>query len=233
MPQFTNVQAIVTDIEGTTSSISFVHDVLFPYAAEKLPEFVREHFARPDIAAVLAEVANESALPASDREGLIAQLLQWIRDDKKVTPLKTLQGLIWEAGYRSGDYRAHVYPDVAPQLQTWKNVGLGLYVYSSGSVLAQKLFFEFSDAGNLLPLFEGHFDTTTGGKRESESYRRISEEIGAAAGQLLFLSDVVAELAAAREAGFQTCLLLRPGNAAAGEHDFPVSRSFADIRCLP
>ncbi|HCS26151.1 MAG TPA: acireductone synthase [Spongiibacteraceae bacterium] len=232
MQEFRNLQAIVTDIEGTTSSISFVHDVLFPYAADKLPEFVREHCDRPDVKEVLAEVARESGLPESDRDGQITQLLQWIRDDKKVTPLKALQGFIWEAGYRSGDYRAYVYSDVAPQLQAWKNAGLGLYVYSSGSVLAQKLFFEFSEAGNLLPLFEGHFDTTIGGKRECESYRRISEEIGVAAGQLLFLSDVVAELAAAREAGFQTCLLLRPGNAAAGEHDFPVSRSFADIRCL-
>lgn len=232
MPVFSKVQALVTDIEGTTSSISFVHDVLFPYAASKLPAFVRERQNDPAIADLLADVARESALPAADVEGLIARLLQWIREDKKATPLKALQGYIWEAGYRNADYQAHVYPDVAPQLKAWKAQGLELYVYSSGSVLAQKLFFEFSEAGNLLPLFEGHFDTTIGGKRECESYRRISEEIGVAAGQLLFLSDVVAELAAAREAGFQTCLLLRPGNAAAGEHDFPVSRSFADIRCL-
>lgn len=236
MPQFAGIKAVVTDIEGTTSSISFVHEVLFPYAAEKLPAFVREHRDDPAIAKILADVGEAAggALPPLTSSGLdpyIAQLLQWLRDDKKVTPLKALQGYIWEAGYRQGDYRAQVYADVAPALAHWKHSNLGLYVYSSGSVLAQKLFFEFSEAGNLLPLFDGHFDTTIGGKRERESYRAISEQIGIEAGHLLFLSDVAAELEAAREAGFQVCLLVRPGNADAGEHDFSVSTCFSDIHC--
>ncbi|MFT5032206.1 MAG: enolase-phosphatase E1 [Bacteroidia bacterium] len=231
MPVFSGLKAVVTDIEGTTSSISFVHDVLFPYAAAKLPDFVREHAQAPPIRAILSEVAVEAGLAAADLSGQITQLLQWLRDDKKITSLKSLQGHIWEAGYRQGDYQAHLYGDVAPSLQQWQREGLSLYVYSSGSVLAQKLFFEFSEVGNLLPLFSGHFDTTVGAKREVESYRRIARQIDITAQHLLFLSDVVAELDAASAAGFQVCLLQRPGNAAAGNHDFPVSESFADIDC--
>ncbi len=231
MPEFSGIKAVVTDIEGTTSSISFVHDVLFPYAAAKLPDFLRTKAQEPQIKALLVDVAAEAGLAPSDLEGQIEQLLQWIRDDKKITPLKALQGFIWEAGYRQGDYQAHMYPDVAPSLQQWQREGLGLYVYSSGSVLAQKLFFEFSEAGNLLPFFDGHFDTGVGGKREVESYREISRQIKMAAENLLFLSDIVAELDAASAAGFQVCLLQRPGNAAVGKHNFPVSESFSDIEC--
>lgn len=233
MPEFTSVQAVVTDIEGTTSSISFVHEVLFPYAADKLPAFVRDHGDDPAIAAVLADVAREANLSLHDREALIAQLLQWIRDDKKVTPLKTLQGHIWAAGYQNGAYQAHVYADVAPQLRAWKRDGLDVYVYSSGSVLAQKLFFEFSEAGNLLGLFDGHFDTGVGAKRDPASYQAISQKTGIAPSHILFLSDVVAELEAARNAGFQVCLLVRPGNGEAESHDFPVANAFSELQITP
>ncbi len=233
MPGFNAVKAVVTDIEGTTSSISFVHEVLFPYAAQHLPAWLRAHSGEARVGEQLGAVAAEAGLAADDLEGQISQLLQWIAEDRKATPLKTLQGYIWDAGYRNGDYRAHVYADVAPCLQGWREQGLELYVYSSGSVLAQKLFFEFSAAGNLLPLFRGHFDTTVGGKRERESYAAISGELGIDPGQLLFLSDVTQELEAARDAGFQVCLLVRPGNAPVGEHDFPVAESFTEIVIAP
>lgn len=232
MPDFKDVKAVVTDIEGTTSSISFVHDVLFPYAAEHLPAYVRAHAQEPAVAEQLQALNREAGLQAPTLEAQIEQLLEWIRNDVKATPLKAMQGYIWEAGYRSGDYRAHVYPDVAPRLREWKDQGLSLYVYSSGSVLAQKLFFEFSEAGNLLPLFDGHFDTTTGGKREAESYRTIAGSVSASPENTLFLSDVKEELDAAAQAGFQVCLLERPGNAPVTEHDYPTAATFNTINLL-
>lgn len=229
MPVFSSIEAVVTDIEGTTSSISFVHDVLFPYAATHLPAYIKSHADEPRVQGQLQAVVAEAGLSQPSLDEQIEQLLSWIREDKKATPLKALQGYIWEKGYRNGDYQAHVYPDVAPRLEAWKRSGLKLYVYSSGSVLAQKLFFEFSEAGNLLPLFDGHFDTSVGGKREASSYQAISKQIGMAPERLLFLSDVVQELEAAQDAGFQTCLIHRPGNAEPPAHNFPVCSSFSEI----
>ena len=138
------IRAIVTDIEGTTSSISFVHDVLFPYAAEKMPQFVRAHRGEPAVEAILSEVAALSGVDAADSDALVEHLLTWIAEDRKLTPLKALQGLIWQAGYERGDYRAHVYPDAVIALRQWHARGLPLYVYSSGSIHAQKLFFQHS-----------------------------------------------------------------------------------------
>ena len=161
-------------------------------------------------------------------------MLEWIAEDRKVTPLKSLQGLIWEAGYRNGDYQAHMYPDATEYLNKWHSDDIPLYVYSSGSVQAQKLFFEFTVDGNLLPLFQGHFDTLVGGKRESESYVNILGELqkqhgGLAADDVLFLSDIKEELDAARKAGMHTCWLVREGELPAGaEH--PVVNTFADIQ---
>lgn len=229
MPEFNKVRVVLTDIEGTTSSISFVHDVLFPYAAQHLPDYVRKHASEAAVREQLEAVNREARLENPSLEQQIEQLLEWIEKDVKATPLKALQGYIWEAGYRGGDYQAHVYEDVAPQLRAWKAQGLKLYVYSSGSVLAQKLFFEFSEAGNLLPLFEGHFDTTVGGKREVQSYRAISADIGVAPEHILFLSDVKEELDAAREAGLQVCLLERPGNALVAEINAERVASFDEL----
>lgn len=230
MPSFNNVRAVVTDIEGTTSSISFVHDVLFPYAEKHLPEWVKAHETEPAVAEQLKAVAEAASVSERDIEAQIQQLLSWIAQDTKATPLKALQGLIWEAGYRNGDFQAHVFADVAPCLKAWKMSGLELYVYSSGSVLAQKLFFEFSVAGNLLPLFSGHFDTTTGGKRERRSYTAIAECVKESPSALLFLSDVIEELVAAEAAGFQVCLLQRPGNASVDSHAFPEATTFEQIQ---
>lgn len=230
MPEFVDIRAVITDIEGTTSSISFVHDVLFPYAANHLPEWVKAHAREPAVAEQLGAVAEAASVSERDLDAQIEQLLTWIAQDVKATPLKALQGMIWEAGYRNRDFQAHVFSDVSPCLQAWKRAGLGLYVYSSGSVLAQKLFFEFSEAGNLLPLFDGHFDTTTGGKRERSSYEEIAQSVKVPPSALLFLSDVLEELVAAEAAGFQVCLLKRPGNGRVDSHTFPVATSFDQIR---
>ncbi len=202
------ISAILTDIEGTTSSISFVKDVLFPYARRALPGFVAEHGQEPDVRRWLDAVATECGGICQD-EMIVETLQGWIDQDRKHTALKALQGMIWEAGYRDADFTAHIYPDAAPALQAWRGAGLPLYVYSSGSVPAQKLFFGHSDAGDLTGLFTGWFDTEVGGKREAASYARIAEAIGKPAGEILFLSDVVEELDAAREAGLQTVLIDR------------------------
>jgi enolase-phosphatase E1 len=203
------IKAIVTDIEGTTSAIDFVHKTLFPYAAAKLPDFVRANANTPAVKAVLRETAQIANLDTSHTEALIQQLLDWIAEDKKITPLKTIQGLIWEDGYRQGDYQAHMYQDAVTKLKEWHQQGIPLYVYSSGSIHAQKLFFEFSEAGNLLPLFSGHFDTTTGPKKEAASYQAIQQALNIPATDILFLSDIVEELDAASAAGFQTAWIQR------------------------
>ena len=207
---------ILTDIEGTTSSISFVKDVLFPYARRELPRFVRDRGHEPEVRQWLDMVAAENGGLCQD--GMIVETLQGMIDqDRKHTALKALQGMIWEAGYRNGDYTAHLYPEVADVLRGWHTAGLPLYVYSSGSVAAQKLFFGFSDAGDLGALFAGYFDTEIGGKREADSYRRITAAIEAQPADIMFLSDVVEELDAAREAGLQTVLLDR-------REDYPTPR---------
>jgi len=202
------IQAIVTDIEGTTSSLSFVKEVLFPYARTHIANFIREHAHEPAIADIL-ENARQLSGAQLDNEQLIQQFQNWIERDEKITPLKTLQGLIWENGYQRGDFTGHVYADAVEQLQSFKQQGLNLYVYSSGSIHAQKLLFAHSDFGDLTTLFSGYFDTTTGGKKETTSYARIATAIALPAANILFLSDIVEELDAAAQAGFQTYWLVR------------------------
>lgn len=227
------VRAILTDIEGTTSSIAFVKDVLFPYARRELPRFVREHGGDPEVRRWLDAVATEQGGICTD-DTLVEVLQGWIDQDRKHTALKALQGMIWDAGYRTADFTAHIYPDAADALREWHDAGLPLYVYSSGSVPAQRLFFGHSDAGDLTPLFSGWFDTGTGGKREAGSYRRIAESLGVPPGDVLFLSDVVEELDAAREAGMQTVLVdrredyLRP-RTGEDAHGHRRVESFADV----
>jgi len=202
------IRAILTDIEGTTSSISFVKDVLFPYARRALPRFVATRGKEPAVRKWLDAVATENGGMCQDE--MIVEVLQgWIDEDRKHTALKALQGMIWADGYRSVDFTAHIYPDAANSLRDWHAAGLPLYVYSSGSVPAQRLFFGHSDAGDLTTLFSGWYDTEMGGKRDAQSYRNIVESIGIPAGEILFLSDVVEELDAAREAGLQTVLIDR------------------------
>lgn len=202
------IRAILTDIEGTTSSISFVKDVLFPYARRALPRFVAARGKEPAVRKWLDAVAAENGGMCED--GMIVEVLQgWIDEDRKHTALKALQGMIWADGYRSADFSAHIYPDAADALKRWHADGLPLYVYSSGSVPAQRLFFGHSDAGDLTPMFSGWFDTEMGGKREADSYRNIVAAMGMPAEDILFLSDVVEELDAAREAGLRTALIDR------------------------
>lgn len=222
------IRAILTDIEGTTSSIHFVHQVLFPYSADALPEFVRTNASAPEIKPVLESVATEIGVASSDLTATIDALLGWIREDRKHTALKTLQGMIWRQGYSAGAFKAHVYPEVAACLSQWSASGLLLYVYSSGSIAAQKLFFAHSDAGNLTPYFQDYFDTTSGPKREAESYSKIARAIGLVPSEILFLSDITEELDAARSAGMRTTLLAREQLPSASLH--PIATTFDEIR---
>ncbi len=227
------IKAIVTDIEGTTSSISFVHQTLFPYAAEHLPEFVRTNADDAQVREQLERVAELADIAATDVEAIIEQLQSWIAEDKKIAPLKAIQGMIWEQGYQNGDFNGHVYADAAAGLQRWHAEGLALYVYSSGSVQAQKLIFGYTEFGDLTPLFSGYFDTRIGAKREVGAYQSIVAELALEAGDILFLSDICEELDAAREAGIKTCQLTRPQDASrTGSHPCVADFSQIDLACF-
>ena len=209
------IRAIVTDIEGTTTRLSFVHDVLFPYARARLEAWVFEHPNAPEIDATRAAAGR----PDADLNGVVAILTGWMDADAKVTPLKALQGRIWEQGFASGALVGHVYPDVPRALAAWHARGIVLAVYSSGSVLAQQQLFGHSEAGDLRPLFSAWFDTTTGPKRDAGSYARIAGALGVAAAEVLFLSDTPEELAAAAAAGLATTRLDREGTAGVPSFD--------------
>lgn len=204
------IKVILTDIEGTTSSLSFVKDVLFPYARERMAEFVRQHAQEAAVRKELEEVRRLSGKNLSEPE-VIEQLIRWIDEDKKITPLKSLQGMIWEDGYKKGAFKGHMYEDAVRYLKQWNQAGIRLYVFSSGSVPAQKLLFAHTEHGDLTPLFSGYFDTTVGNKREADSYRKIAAAIGISCGDILFLSDIREELDAARVAGMQVAWLMRDG----------------------
>ena len=206
------IKAIVTDIEGTTTSLSFVKDVLFPYARQHIEAFIKQNAQRQDVEPLLQDVNREAGRNLSiDEAG--ALLVQWIDADKKITPLKALQGLIWEDGYRNGDFHGHVYQDAYECLKKWQQRGIKLYVYSSGSVYAQKLLFAHTEFGDLTELFSGYFDTQIGHKQETQSYQTITTQLDLPAEQILFLSDIKGELDAAREAGMQTIWSMREGKS--------------------
>ena len=221
-----SIKAILTDIEGTTSSIAFVFEVLFPYAKQHLPDYVRSCAEHDPQSPLLQAVRDEAHEPQADVERVIAILAQWMDNDVKATSLKALQGLVWQQGYASGEIQGHVYPDAVSALHAWHTQGYLLYVYSSGSIQAQQLIFGYSVAGDLTPLFTDYFDTTSGHKREADSYTRIAQAIDLPAEQILFLSDVVEELDAARAIGMRTCGLARAQGVLAGH---VTVESFAQI----
>jgi enolase-phosphatase E1 len=221
------IEAVLTDIEGTTSSISFVHEVLFPYAREHLADYVREHREDPQVSDILSAVERETGHQLSTEQA-IDTLIGWIDADRKITPLKALQGLIWESGYHRGHFHGHVYEDTVTALRQWHDQGIRLYVYSSGSVYAQTLLFAHTPWGDLTPLFSGYFDTRTGAKSESSSYARICDELGIEPGTMLFCSDTQSELDAARAAGVKTCRFIRD-SATACDDSHPVVTSFEEV----
>jgi enolase-phosphatase E1 len=219
-------KVILTDIEGTISSISFVKEVLFPYSKERLEDFILtnyEHspFLLSIIEATLEEIKQgnitgityksnqESAIFETQVYTAIEALKIWIQEDKKITPLKDLQGLIWEEGFRNGLFKAPLYQDAFEFFLSMKGKGLPIYVYSSGSVQAQKLFFEFSEFGDVRYLFSGFYDTKIGSKKDSESYLKIATDIQVSPEHILFLTDIKDECKASEEAGLLTVQVVR------------------------
>ena len=208
-----NIKWILTDIEGTTTDVAFVYDVLFPYFRTHLGAW--KNVDSIEMNEVLSEtqrlVSEEIGATGLSREMLFNQLLAWSLEDRKVTPLKQLQGMVWKTGFESGALKGHVYPDVLPSLQRWKYLGINVAIFSSGSIAAQKQLFGYSVDGDLTSFFSDYFDTTTGMKREVETYLKIADKLNCPAVQMLFLSDIPQELEAAKAAGMDTLQLLRPG----------------------
>ena len=217
-------RAVLVDIEGTTTPIAFVHRVLFPYARAALPGLIGDRAHEPQVADALRAIREQA--PDAD---LLAQCLAWMDADAKVTPLKALQGIAWEDGYRSGALRSQLYADVAPALRAWQAAGVRLAVYSSGSESAQRLIFAHPPEGDLTGLFTAFLDTRIGGKREAASYREAARRLERPPETILFLSDVAVELDAAATAGLRTCQLVRPADATVAGERHPAAADFAAV----
>jgi enolase-phosphatase E1 len=238
-------RAILLDVEGTTSSIRFVNEVLFNYARQMLDSYLRSHWDTDEQIRAREQIVHDAGAESfaswsrgeprqQVRERLKREVLRLMDRDAKTTGLKELQGLIWREGFEAGKLRAHIYPDVVPALRRWNEAGIDVRIYSSGSITAQRLFFGHTDVGNLLPLLKAHYDTTIGPKCSHDSYAKIAADIALAPEQILFLSDAVAELDAARAAGLQTALMTRPENAAPAEgHGHTVINDFGEVELAP
>ena len=231
------VRAVVLDVEGTTTPIDFVVEVLFPYARARVANFLHDRASDAEVRADLALLAAEHGEDEAAGQGppgwsasieSAVRYVHWLMDrDRKSTGLKALQGRIWRAGLRAGELRGQVYPDVAPAFERWKRQGRRIAIFSSGSVQAQRLLFGYSTAGDLTPWIDAHFDTTTGPKGAGASYERIAAALAQPASGLLFVSDVVAELDAARLTGLQTSLCVRGAAPLVPSH--PVIRTFEEV----
>jgi enolase-phosphatase E1 len=208
-----SIKAVVLDIEGTTSSTGFVHETLYPYSAERFATWIADHAAEPAVDEQVEAVRRLAGEPDASIERVVWWLQQWLSGDEKITPLKAFQGWIWAEGFAAGELVSHFFDDAVPAMRRWHVAGLALYIFSSGSVSAQQAWFGHTPDGDLLPLLSGHFDTENiGPKREAASYRSISARIGVAPSETVFLSDLVAELDAARAAGWHTVGVRRVGD---------------------
>jgi enolase-phosphatase E1 len=234
------IRVVLLDIEGTTTPMAFVYEVLFPYARARLASYLRAHITAEDLRDELATLRVEWQEEARKGEEpppwaladvpAAARYLEWLMDrDRKSPGLKLLQGQIWEQGYRSGELHGDVFGDVAPALRRWHDAGIVVAIYSSGSELAQRLLFGSTSQGDLTPLIDRFFDTAVGAKQAPDSYRRIARELGRPADEILFISDVTTELEAARSAGCQTLLCVRPGNRPQSPGSHRAVRSFDDV----
>lgn len=221
------------DIEGTVGSIAFVRDVLFPYASQRMDGYVRAHRNEPQMRALLDAAARELHCDANDLPAILAGLHAWAERDEKVTVLKELQGLIWAEGFTSSGIRGHLFDDAVAALHRFFAAGARLYVYSSGSIAAQRLLFGYSTAGDLLSLFSGFYDTTTGGKSDAASYVSIARDVGTQPAQIVFFSDNERELDAAANAGIQTVQLARPEDGTVRSDRHLAVPSFDGIDVLP
>lgn len=242
LPASSEIHALLLDIEGTTTPIDFVFKTLFPFAASNVENFLRRNWNDSEVQQIVSELrstwsgAASSGAPVwmestpDEKRWSVVVYVRWlIARDSKITPLKSLQGKIWEQGFCSGELRGEVYPDVAPAFARWRAQGQRIAIFSSGSVLAQKLLFAHSTAGDLSAAIESYFDTTTGPKREPASYSRIAAALGMDPRSILFVSDVPAELDAAHAAHLATAHSLRPGVPPQPNRAHPTLKSLADL----
>ena len=235
----TNCNCLLLDIEGTTSSVSYVYDEMFPYIRNHLADYLRQNWDAADLGESVRLLAADAGFQNwPDRDGSVEdqqeqvanEVIRQMDSDLKATGLKNLQGKIWKSGFESGSLKSHIYGDVYPALKYWKEAGQDIRIYSSGSVQAQLLFFGHTVEGNLLDYFSAHYDTTIGSKKESQSYAHIARDTQINSNRILFVSDIIDELDAAKSAGLQTVLSVRPGNAQVTQtHGHPVINSFAEI----
>jgi enolase-phosphatase E1 len=238
------IRTIVLDIEGTTTPVEFVYRVLFPYARTRVQQFIERHQHAAEVRADIARLRTEHAAElqgqqrpppwragsADDEMASVVAYVQWLMDcDRKSTALKSLQGKIWEAGYRSGELRGQVFADVPPALARWRRQGKDICIFSSGSVQAQQLLFANSTAGDLTRFIRGYFDTTSGPKTEAQAYQRIAAALERSPSETLFLSDVIAELDAAQRGGMRTALCVRSREAPAATGAHPIFHAFDEI----
>ncbi len=238
------VRGILLDIEGTTTPIAFVHDVLFSYARSHVRKYLAEHIDSDELRADIAQLREEHAVDVAENlqppalakepadieiESTVAYVYWLIDRDRKSTGLKSLQGKIWRQGYLDGTLKAQIFADVAPALERWHSVGLRIVIFSSGSTLAQQLLFAHTEAGDLTGFISDYFDTTVGSKTDVESYRRIAAAVRLPANEVLFISDVVSELAAASAAGMKALLSVRPGNQPQDSVRYQTLRSFDQL----
>ncbi|MCG9698408.1 acireductone synthase [Shewanella sp. Isolate11] len=221
------IRAIVVDTAGTTTDLSFIQDTLFPYSAKALPEFLQANQHNVLVDNCLSDIRDIALEPDASLERIVEILQQWISEDRKATPLKTLQGLIWKQGYAKGEFKGHIFPDFIEAVKGFKQQNLRLYSFSSGSVEAQKLLFSHSDDGDLTEYFDGHFDTRTGNKRFKQAYSNIINTISLAPKQVLFISDLIEELKAADQAGLRTLQMVRESSQRTG--DFAQISSFTEL----
>jgi enolase-phosphatase E1 len=252
LPKTTRIaRCALLDIEGTVADVRFVYDVMFPFVREHLREFLQDHWNSPSIQSGLSLLAIDagfkpdnipwkaqqgpSNLQASEQaiDQVVLAVGRLMDRDSKTTGLKSLQGLVWESGFRSGKLRAEVFADVVPALERWKKAGVELRIYSSGSILAQKLFFAHTTVGDLTPFFKGNYDTTIGSKKEPESYLKIAEDLRLSPTQVIFFTDVLGEIQAARSAQMQVIACVRPNNAPLPkDFDGPTIESFDQVELL-
>ncbi|WP_394129154.1 acireductone synthase [Shewanella maritima] len=214
-----SIRAIIVDTAGTTTDLDFIQDVLFPYSKKVMAEFLTANKDNVLVDYCISDVNDIALEPDASLERTIEILGNWIDEDRKVTPLKTLQGLIWKQGYDQGEFKGHIYPDFIEKLPAITDSNVRVYSFSSGSVDAQKLLFTHSDAGDLTPRFNGHFDTRTGNKLDKQAYSNICNTISLSPKQILFISDVIEELKAAEQAGLNTCQMVRDTNQRTAHFD--------------
>ncbi len=221
------IRAIVVDTAGTTTDLNFIQDTLFPYSSKALADFLEDNQTNVLVDNCISDVKDIALEPDASLERVVEILQQWIAEDRKATPLKTLQGLIWKQGYAKGEFKGHIYPDFIDSVKEIKAQNVRLYSFSSGSVDAQKLLFSHSDGGDLTEFFDGHFDTRTGNKLFKQAYLNIINTISLAPKQVLFISDVLEELKAAEQAGMRVMQMVRETTQRTG--DYPQISNFKEL----